>query len=131
MSHAAINVFAVAAGGATGAVVRYWLSTALYRHFGSGFPYGTIGVNILGSLLMGALFVFVIERPMPDVWRLALAVGLLGAFTTFSTFSLDTLILVEDGELLQALLNVVVSVVLCLAAVFAGVALARAVLPAG
>ena len=131
MSHAAINVIAVAAGGATGAVVRYWLSTALYRHFGSGFPYGTIGVNVLGSLLMGALFVFVIERPMPDVWRLALAVGLLGAFTTFSTFSLDTLILVEDGELLRALLNIVVSVVLCLAAVFAGVALGRAALPTG
>jgi CrcB protein len=131
MSATVANVLAVAAGGATGALARYGLSNALYKHFGVGFPYGTVGVNILGSLLMGVLFVFVIERPMPDVWRLALTVGLLGAFNTFSTFSLDTLILIEEGEVMRALTNVVVSVVLCLVAVFAGAALARAMLPAG
>jgi len=130
MNAAAMNVLAVAAGGATGAVARYWLTSALYKHFGSDFPYGTVGVNVLGSLLMGVLFVFVMERPLPDVWRLALAVGLLGAFTTFSTFSLDTLILIEAGEMMRALTNITASVVLCLLAVFAGVALARAMLPA-
>ena len=131
MSNAAINVLAVAAGGATGAVARYWMSAVLYKHFGSGFPYGTLGVNVLGSLLMGILFVVVVDRPMPDVWRLVLGVGMLGAFTTFSTFSVDTLILVEQGQLLRALANVFASVVLCLVAVFAGAALARAMLPVG
>ena len=126
-----MNVLAVAAGGATGAVARYWLSSVLYKHFGSGFAYGTVGVNVLGSLLMGGLFVLAVERPMPDVWRLALAVGMLGAFTTFSTFSLDTLILIEEGEVLRALTNIIVSVVLCLLAVFAGAAFTRAVLPVG
>ena len=125
MSTAALNVLAVALGGATGAVARYWMSGALYKHFGSGFPYGTLGVNVLGSLLMGIVFVVVVERPMADVWRLALAVGLLGAFTTFSTFSIDTLILLEQGQTLRALANVFASVVLCLLAVFAGAALAR------
>ena len=131
MRFTALNLVAVAAGGAMGAVDRYCLSSVLYRHFGSGFPYGTVGVNVLGSLLMGVVFVCVVERPMSDAWRLALSVGLLGAFTTFSTFSLDTLMLIETGEISRALLNVVASVVLCLAAVFAGVWLARTVLPAG
>lgn len=120
-----MNVFAVAIGGATGAVARYWLTSALYKQFGSAFPYGTIGVNVLGSVLMGALFVFIVERPLPEVWRLTLAVGLLGAFTTFSTFSLDTLILIDQGELMRALMNVVLSVSLCLLAVLAGAGIAR------
>ncbi len=125
----AMNVFAVAIGGATGAVARYWMSSAVTRQFGAGFPYGTLSVNVLGSLLMGALFIVIVDRPMPDAWRLALTVGLLGAFTTFSTFSLDTLILLEQGELLRALTNIVVSVALCLLAVFAGASIARALLP--
>ena len=128
VSTAALNVLAVALGGATGAVARYWVSSALYKHFGSDFPYGTLGVNVLGSLLMGALFVVITERPLPDVWRLALAVGLFGAFTTFSTFSIDTFTLIEQGQVVRALANVLASVVLCLLAVFAGVALARTVL---
>jgi CrcB protein len=121
-----LNVIAVACGGAVGALARYWMSTLVYRQLGTGFPWGTLSVNVLGSLLMGILFVLAHQRQLPDPWRLALAVGLLGAFTTFSTFSVDTLALVEQGAWLRATLNVLTSVVLCLAAAFAGAALARA-----
>jgi CrcB protein len=121
-----LNVLAVACGGALGALGRYWVSGALYKHLGAGFPYGTLGVNVAGSLAMGVLFVLVQERDVPDAWRLALGVGLLGAFTTFSTFSVDTLALVQQGLWLRAALNVVSSVMLCISAAAVGVALGRA-----
>ncbi len=122
-----LNLTAVACGGALGALARYWLSGVLYKHLGTGFPWGTLGVNVLGSLAMGVVFVLAQDRGLPDAWRMALAVGLLGAFTTFSTFSIDTLVLLEQGAVARAVMNVLASVALCLAAAVAGVALARAV----
>ena len=122
-----LEALAVACGGALGALGRYWASGLIYKQFGAGFPYGTLGVNVLGSLAMGALWVMVHDRALPEVWRLAIGVGLLGAFTTFSTFSVDTLILAQQGLWLRAALNVALSVALCLAAAVAGAALARAV----
>ena len=121
-----LNVLAVACGGAVGALARYWMSTLVYRHAGSAFPWGTLSVNVLGSLALGVLFVLVQQRELSEAWRLALAVGLLGAFTTFSTFSVDTLVLLEQGALGRAALNVLASVGLCLAAAAGGMALARA-----
>jgi CrcB protein len=121
-----LNVLAVAFGGALGALGRYWVSGAIYKHLGAGFPYGTLAVNVVGSLAMGVVFVLVQERAIPDAWRLALGVGLLGAFTTFSTFSVDTLALVQQGLLLRAAINIVASVTLCLVAAVAGMAVARA-----
>ena len=120
------NVLAVACGGAVGALARYWLSALLYKHLGTAFPWGTLGVNVLGSLLMGMTLVLVEARVVPEPLRLALAVGLLGAFTTFSTFSVDTLVLVQQGALARAALNVLASVALCLLAAGAGIALSRA-----
>jgi len=77
----------IAAGGAAGALMRYWMSSGIYALFGRGFPYGTLTVNVVGSLLMGFCYVFMIERMDVSVeWRAALMIGLLGAFTTFSTF---------------------------------------------
>jgi fluoride exporter len=116
----------IAAGGAFGALLRYWVSIGVHELAGTHFPYGTLTVNVAGSLLMGALYVLLIERMDVDpMWRGALLIGLLGAFTTFSTFSVETLNLVENGEPLKALVNVAASVVLCIAACWAGMVAGR------
>ncbi len=117
---------AIAAGGALGALFRYWVSIGVHNFAGSDFPYGTLTVNVAGSLLMGMLYVLFIERMDVDpVWRGALLIGLLGAFTTFSTFSIETLNLVENGESLRAVANVLASVILCVAACWIGMVAGR------
>lgn len=120
------QLLAIAGGGALGAVLRYGMSNGIYRLLGRDFPYGTMAVNILGSLLMGFLFVLFVERTMVSAeWRLGLLVGFLGAFTTFSTFSLETLALFDAGAPLKALLNIMASVVLCLVATWLGMIFGR------
>ena len=120
------QVLAIAGGGALGALLRYWMSTGVYALAGRGFPYGTLAVNVLGSLLMGFLYIWLLERvPGGAVIRAFLLVGLLGAFTTFSTFSIETLNLMEAGQFGKAAMNMLVSVVLCVAAAALGVMLAR------
>ncbi len=120
-----LNVLAVACGGALGALARYWMSSLIYKQLGTAFPWGTLGVNVLGSLIMGMIFALAQQRDLPDPWRLAVAVGLLGAFTTFSTFSVDTLVLLQQGTWVRAGLNVLLSVVLCLLAAGVGMAVVR------
>ncbi len=120
------QIIAIAAGGAAGALMRYWTSLSIHGLLGRGFPYGTLTVNILGSLLMGALYVLFVERlTLGPEWRGAILIGLLGAFTTFSTFSIETLNLLEQGAHLKALLNILLSVTLCLAAAWLGVITGR------
>jgi fluoride exporter len=120
------QLLAIAGGGALGAVLRFGMSSTIYRVLGRDFPYGTLAVNVLGSLLMGFLFVVLVERlAVSAEWRAALLIGLLGAFTTFSTFSFETLALFENGELLKAIANIVLSVFLCLAATWLGLSLGR------
>jgi CrcB protein len=120
------QMMAIAAGGAIGALLRYWTSLAVHSRLGSGFPYGTLMVNVLGSLLMGFLYIWLIERIAAGATlRAFLLIGVLGAFTTFSTFSMETLNLVEGGQLGKALLNVVVSVTVCMTAAALGVFAAR------
>ena len=120
------QALAIAAGGAIGALLRYWASTGVHAWLGRGFPYGTLFVNVLGSLLMGFLFVWLIDRMATGpALRAFLLIGVLGAFTTFSTFSMETLNLMESGQFGKALLNVVASVVVCVAAAGAGVLAAR------
>ncbi len=121
-----MQTLAIAAGGAIGALARYWVSSAIYTFMGRGFPWGTLTVNIIGSLLMGALFVLFMERiSFATEIRAAVLVGLLGAFTTFSTFSIETLYLMESGEYGKAGLNIVVSVTACILATWIGVVIAR------
>jgi len=123
-----IQTLAIAGGGAVGALLRFWVSTWVYARLGRDFPWGTLAVNVAGSLLMGLLYVLLIERlAVPPAWRAALLVGLLGAFTTFSTFSIETFNLIEEGALLAALANVLLSVVLCLLGAWLGVWLGRMV----
>lgn len=123
-----MQVIAIAAGGALGALLRYWTSAAIHHRFGQSFPYGTLFVNVSGSLIMGLLFVLLTERMELGVqWRAFFLVGMLGAFTTFSTFSMDTLLLLEKGEWINAMLNVLFNVFFCIGAAWVGVAIGRAV----
>ena len=116
----------VALGGALGASARYLVNVAVVRLIGHGFPWATIAVNIFGSLLMGALVVTFAHR---DLMRFApfLMTGILGGFTTFSAFSLDTITLWQRGETLTAVAYVALSVIWSLLALVAGMALARSV----
>lgn len=121
-----MQVIAVALGGALGALARYWTANLITGWLGRDFPYGTLAVNIVGSLLIGFLSVILLERTaIAPEWRGFLIVGLLGAFTTFSTFSLDTLHLLQQAAYLKAFINVFASVLLCLIAAYLGTLLAK------
>ena len=121
-----MNWIAVAIGGALGAMARYGVSTLLFDASTQRFPYATLSVNVLGSFLIGILFVLIVEKGLlPPEMRSILMVGFLGAFTTFSTFSLDALGLWQNGHLLLALVYALGTVVLCLAAISLAVWLTR------
>jgi CrcB protein len=120
------QVLAIAAGGALGALLRYWTSTAVHGRLGQAFPWGTLTVNVLGSLLMGFLYIWLLERlTAGPAMRAFLMIGMLGAFTTFSTFSVETLNLVESGHLGKAAVNILASVIICITAAGLGVFAAR------
>jgi CrcB protein len=121
------QIIAIALGGACGAVVRFLVSTGLYQWLGRGFPYGTLVVNVLGSFLIGLLTeALILQRIAIGLeYRAAILVGFIGAFTTFSTFSLETIYLLEQGSLNKAALNIVVSVLGCLLAVWIGLLCGR------
>ena len=120
------QIMAIAAGGAIGALLRYWTSVAVHSRLGSGFPYGTLVVNVIGSLLMGFLYIWLLERmSVGPAVRAFLTIGLLGALTTFSTFSVETLALLESGQPTKAALNVLLSVVICILAAALGIFAAR------
>jgi CrcB protein len=120
------NLLYIAGGGAAGALLRYWMSNSVHLLFGRGFPYGTLSVNVTGSILIGFIYVMSIERMDAGAeWRAAIMIGLLGAFTTFSTFSLETLNLIEAGEQSRAMLNIILSLALCLTGCWAGMVIGR------
>lgn len=116
----------VAAGGALGAVARYAVQSAVERAFGPAFPWGTLGVNVAGGLAMGLLAGWLAGRGEGgEAWRLALGVGVLGGFTTFSAFSVETIRLIEKRAIGEATVYVSASVALALAATALGLWIAR------
>lgn len=121
------NIILIFIGCGLGGVLRYWIANSVYMLLGRGFPSGTLVVNISGAFLMGLLTVLAQERlsgiavPM----RALLTIGLLGGYTTFSTFSIETLNMIESANYLGAALNIALSIVLCLGGVWLGVALGR------
>lgn len=116
----------IALGGAGGALARHWMSGLVHNSANSHFPWGTLSVNLLGSFCIGIMYVVIIERGLihPD-WRSVTMVGFLGAFTTFSTFSLETIALMENGQPAQAMGYVLFSVLVCLFAVWLAMSLTR------
>ena len=122
------QLFAVALGGSCGAVLRFLMSSGIYHWLGRGFPYGTLAVNVIGSFLLGLLTeALILNRiALTLEYRAAILVGFIGAFTTFSTFSLETVYLIEQGQLSKAAINITVSVIACLLAVWVGLQLGKA-----
>lgn len=116
----------IAAGGALGAIMRFWISGGIYAWLGRDFPYGTLAVNLIGSFIIGIAFILLTERlTLGAEIRAFVLIGFLGAFTTFSTFSLETLFLLQQGLLVKAAANIFLSVVLCIIATWAGILLAK------
>lgn len=119
------TLIAIASGGALGALSRYWLA-GLINDKADKFPLGTLACNVLGSLLMGVLFVLIMEKArLPSELRPLLMVGFLGAFTTFSSFSLETVALIQEGHIMSAFIYVLLSVLICIAALCAGIWITR------
>ena len=117
----------VGLGGFVGTVIRYWLSDFIARRYGEQFPLGTLAVNAIGCFLAGLLFYFLFDRfPASSNVRSVIFIGLLGGFTTFSAYGMQTFALIRDGEMTLALLNIMVSNVLCLLLVWFGYSLAKA-----
>ena len=116
----------IAAGGALGALLRFGASNGIHALLGRNFPYGTLTVNVLGSLLIGICYIALVERlSLGPEWRAFIIIGVLGAFTTFSTFSIETFNLVENGEMVKATLNIFANVTVCLIATWIGILIAR------
>lgn len=121
-----MNYLWIAAGAVVGASARYFLSGFAARHVSPSFPYGTLLINITGSLILGFFLSYSGERVLLDPrWRLLVAVGFCGSYTTFSSYAFETFALAEQGQWAVAAANVIVSNALCLVAVLAGAALAR------
>lgn len=113
--------WAIAAGGALGAVARFAVSHQVYLWFGRDFAWGTLAVNVAGSFAMGLLAVLLIDKwSLSNEWRSFILVGFLGAFTTFSTFSYETMQYIQVGEMTKALANMALSLTLTLSAVWLG-----------
>ena len=121
------NYVAVAVAGAFGCCARLGVNQLVHEHYGQAFPLATLLINVSGCLVMGFLFFYTLEQvSVSPTMRLAIITGVLGGYTTFSAFGIETLLLVQDNKLGQAVLYVTLSVVLSIAAVFTGAWLQRA-----
>lgn len=120
------KILVVAVGGAFGAAARHWLSSLISARWPMHFPLGTYVINITGSFIIGFFLTMIGERAaVHPNWRLLIAIGFVGAFTTFSTFEYETLKLIEEGRFMTAALNVILSVMVGFIAVWLGVVAAR------
>ena len=115
------HILLIALGGSLGAVARYGLATWIYGQTGTSFPWGTLIINVTGSFAIGFLVELFETTLAPAEWRSFLTIGFLGAYTTFSTFSLESFNLLRDGELRLAAANILLSVIAGLIAVVLGI----------
>ncbi|HLG22290.1 MAG TPA: fluoride efflux transporter CrcB [Candidatus Manganitrophaceae bacterium] len=121
-----INYLVVGVGGFFGAIARYLVEGWIGKRMGAAFPYGTLAINVTGSFVLGLFVTLITERFIVHPhWRLLIAIGFLGAYTTFSTFGYETNRLVEEGSFWLALLNIFLSVAIGLLAVRLGIILGR------
>jgi CrcB protein len=122
-----LNYLWIALGAIVGACARHFISLLIARDFSSAFPYGTLLINVTGSLIVGFFLVFSTERVLVEPkWRLLVVIGFCGSYTTFSTYAYESFALIERGQWLLTSINILGGNALSLAAVFAGAALARA-----
>lgn len=122
-----IGFLLVFLGGGLGAAIRHGVNLAAARLVGNAFPYGTLFINVAGSFAMGLIAeYFALKGGLPQRWLLFLTTGILGGFTTFSTFSLEAALLYERGQWTNAAIYIAASVVLGIGALFAGIAIVRA-----
>lgn len=120
------QILVIALGGSLGAVSRFWVANTIYGLFGREFPHGTLFINVSGSFLMGFLTELLLQRfPIAVEYRAAILIGFLGAYTTFSSFALETYFLIDQGAYFKALANAFLSVVLCVGAIWIGLIWAR------
>lgn len=120
------HFFWISIGAILGANARYWLGTWITQKTSSEFPFGTLLINLSGSLLIGFIMTLVTDRILDDVrWKLVLVIGFLGAFTTFSTFSYDNYLLLIKGAWIPGLVNILASAVVGIIAVAIGVMAAK------
>jgi fluoride exporter len=123
-----MRVLLVGLGGFVGTLFRYWLSGLIAKRYGETFPLGTLAVNAIGCFIIGFLFYFFYDRSLTTpTARTVVLIGVIGGFTTFSSYGLQTFTLLRDGEVFLALVNVVASNVLGLALVWLGYVLAKAI----
>ena len=121
-----LSLLAIAIGGGLGSIVRFVISREMGNWLGNYLPYGTLTVNVAGSLALGWFITFFFDRPeLSSALRLGLTVGFLGAFTTFSTFSYESLQLLLDGAVWRAIFNVVLNAVACIGMCYLGMQLAK------
>ena len=120
------QIIAIAIGGALGAVSRYLVIGLVTDFLGKSFPYGTLVVNVIGSFFIGIVYVIVVQKMhiSPEL-KSIMVVGFLGAFTTFSTFSLEAFNFINEGLVLNAITYILSSVILCIISVWAGVSAAK------
>ena len=120
------SLMAIALGGAFGSVSRFLVAQEMGRRFGDFLPYGTLAVNVLGSLALGWLVTIFLDHPeINSAIRLGIAVGFLGAFTTFSTFSVESVQLLLSGSISRSLLNIAANTVVCIGMCYLGIQIAR------
>ena len=123
-----MRVLLVGLGGFVGTLFRYWLSGLIAKRYGETFPLGTLAVNAIGCFIIGFLFYFFYDRSLTTpTARTVVLIGVIGGFTTFSSYGLQTFTLLRDGEVFLALVNVIASNVLGLALVWLGYVLAKAI----
>ena len=120
-----VNLIMIIFGGAIGALLRYLVSGAVHKYLDTAFPIGTLVVNMTGCLFIGFLTQLFENFIVSSTFRNFLLIGVLGAFTTFSTFGFESLSMIRDGEIKYAFLNISISVIIGLVFVFAGIILAR------